>query len=83
MKVVIGKNVWIGPNCVIAAAAGQTLTIGDNAVIGASSVVTSDIPEGVFVSAERPQPLARVTVPWTEEATYKDLIRGLVPLRKK
>lgn len=82
-KIVIGKKVWIGPNCVISAAAGQILTIGDNAVIGASSVVTSDVPPGIFVSADRAQPFAKVTVPWTEEKDYKDLIRGLVPIRKK
>lgn len=41
--ITIGKNVWIGANCVI----NQGVTIGDNTVIGAGSVVTRDIPSGV------------------------------------
>lgn len=40
MKVVIGKNVWVGGSSVIM----PGVTIGDNAVIGAGSVVTKDIP---------------------------------------
>ena len=39
-KVVIGDNVFIGVNVVIA----KPVTIGEGAVIGANSVVTRDIP---------------------------------------
>jgi acetyltransferase-like isoleucine patch superfamily enzyme len=39
-KVTIGKNVWIGAQCVIV----RGVTIGNNAVIGAGSVVTKNIP---------------------------------------
>lgn len=81
-KIVIGKKVWIGPNCVISTSVGRTLTIGDGAVIGASSVVTSDVPPGIFVSPEKAQPIAKATIPWTEKTAYKDFIKGLVPLRK-
>ncbi len=80
-KIIIGKKVWIGPNCVISTSMGRTLTIGDRAVIGASSVVTSDVPAGIFVCSERAKPVAKVTVPWTEDTSYEDMIRGLVPLR--
>lgn len=38
-KVVIGKDVWIGGNCVITAG----VTIGDGAVVAAGSVVTKDV----------------------------------------
>ena len=38
-RVVIGKNVWIGACCFIAASPGTSLTIGDGAVIGAGSVI--------------------------------------------
>lgn len=38
--ITIGKNVWIGAQCVIL----KGVTIGDNAVIGAGSVVTKSIP---------------------------------------
>jgi len=82
-RVVIGKKVWIGPNCVISTSEGQTLTIGDGAVIGASSVITSDVPPGIFMCTEHAKPIAKVFVPWIETTAYKDLMRGLVPLRKK
>ena len=39
----IGKNVWIGANCVIL----PGVSIGDNSVIGAGSIVTKDIPSNV------------------------------------
>ena len=40
--IVIGKNVFIGCNCLIL----KGVTIGDDAVIGAGSVVTKDVPAG-------------------------------------
>lgn len=39
----IGKNCWIGAQCVIL----PGVTIGDNSVIGAGSIVTRDIPPNV------------------------------------
>lgn len=38
--VVVGKNVWIGPNSSII----QKITIGDNALIGLGAVVTKNVP---------------------------------------
>lgn len=39
-KVIIGKNVWIPPECQVL----PGVTIGDNSVIGVNSVVSSSIP---------------------------------------
>jgi len=39
-EVVIGKNVWIGMNCLIL----KGTVIGDNSIIGAGSVVSGEIP---------------------------------------
>ncbi|OBW42116.1 putative acetyltransferase [Chryseobacterium sp. MOF25P] len=36
----IGKNVWLGANCVVL----PGVSIGDNSIIGAGSIVTKDIP---------------------------------------
>ncbi|MDP2760790.1 MAG: acyltransferase [Sideroxyarcus sp.] len=43
-EVVIGNNVFVGVNAVIA----KPVVIGDGAVIGANSVVVSDIPENAI-----------------------------------
>jgi serine acetyltransferase/glycosyltransferase involved in cell wall biosynthesis len=41
----IGKNVWIGPNCIIA---GE-LTVGDGATVLPNSVLTFSVPPGAVV----------------------------------
>jgi serine acetyltransferase len=42
---VIGRNVWIGPNCIIAG----SLTVGDGATILPGSFVTFDVPPHTVV----------------------------------
>ena len=44
-KIIIGKDVWIGANCLITAG----VTIRDGAVVSGGSVVTKDIPENAIV----------------------------------
>lgn len=44
-SITIGKNCWIGANCVIL----KGVTIGDNVIIGAGSVVRQDIPSNSIV----------------------------------
>ncbi|PZV81474.1 acetyltransferase-like isoleucine patch superfamily enzyme [Algoriphagus aquaeductus] len=44
-KIKIGKDVWIGGNCLITAG----VTIGDGAVVAGGSVVTKDVPEYAIV----------------------------------
>jgi serine acetyltransferase len=41
----IGKNVWIGPNCIIAG----KLTVGDGATVLPDSVLTFTVPPGAVV----------------------------------
>lgn len=43
MEVHIGRNVWLGGDCVLL----PGVSIGDNTVIGAGSIVTKDIPANV------------------------------------
>jgi acetyltransferase-like isoleucine patch superfamily enzyme len=43
-KITIGKDVWIGGNCVITSG----VIIGDGAVIAAGSVVTKNVPENAI-----------------------------------
>jgi serine acetyltransferase len=82
-KIVIGKKVWIGPNCVISANVDKTLTIGDGAVIGAASVITSDVPPGVMILPPKPTIVAEVRVPLTIKTSYEDFMQGLKPIPKK
>jgi maltose O-acetyltransferase len=44
-QVIIGKNVWIGNNCIILKGA----SIGDNSVVAAGSIVTSKFGAGVVI----------------------------------
>ena len=48
-SVVIGKNVWIGAQCVIL----SNTVIGDNCVIGAGCVVKGNIPANSLVTMSR------------------------------
>jgi acetyltransferase-like isoleucine patch superfamily enzyme len=79
-RVVLGKNVFIGANSVIAAAPGKTLTVGEGAVLGIASVITSDVPPFTFYSGEKAKAIAKVTVPFTTDTSYETFIRGLRPI---
>ena len=79
-KVIIGKKVWIGPNCVIAASHGKTLTIGEGSALAASSVDTKDVPPYVLVGGVPAKPIARMTVPMTVGTSYEEFTKGLRPL---
>ena len=78
--IIFGKKAFVGANCVIAASPGKTLTIGEGSVVAIASLVTSDIPPFTLYSGEKAKPIARVTVPFTNETSYEQFIRGLRPL---
>ena len=79
-KIVIGKDVFIGANCVITTSPGRTITIGEGAVITASTVVSSDVPSYTLFGFPKGQPLAKVTVPLTMQTSYEQFLGGLKPL---
>ena len=72
-KVVIEKNVYIGPHCVIL----HDVTIGEGAVIMAGTVVSKNVPPGVLYGNPSPVPLAKVTRPLINGTSHKDFIFGL------
>jgi len=80
-KIVIGRDAFIGPNCVITAAPGATLRIGDGSVIAASSVVSGDVPPHTLVSGPKAGPVARSTVALGMTTRYEDFLGGLRPLK--
>jgi acetyltransferase-like isoleucine patch superfamily enzyme len=80
-RIVIGKDAFVGANCVLTASPGVTLTVGEGAVIATSSVITSDVPAHTLVGNEKAKPLARATVAFTMETPYDRFLAGLRPLK--
>lgn len=77
-KVIIGKNVYIGPHCLIL----PNVRIGDGAVIKGGTVVTRNVPPNTLYGIPNAEPLAIVTVPLTSEFGYEQFVIGLRPIRK-
>ena len=82
-RIVIGKDAFLGANCVVTAEPGRTLTIGEGAVVTASSVVASDVPAHMLVGNEKAKPLALVTVPLAMETSYESFLAGIRPLNRR
>lgn len=78
-KVIIGKNVFIGPHCLILA----NVEIGDNSVIKGGTVVTRNVPPNTLYGYPNAEPLAKVTIPLTPKHNYEEFLKGLRPLRKE
>jgi acetyltransferase-like isoleucine patch superfamily enzyme len=51
-KIIIGSDVWIGQNCIIACPSSgkKNITIGHGAILGANSVITKDVPPYAIVT---------------------------------
>ncbi len=82
-KLIIEKNVYIGPCCVISAPGGKVVTIGEGAVLSAGSVVNADVPPFTLVGAIAAEPLARVGKPANQVKSYEDFVSNLFPIRRK
>jgi acetyltransferase-like isoleucine patch superfamily enzyme len=76
-EVVIEKDVFIGPHCLIL----PGVRIGEGAVIKGGTVVSRDVPPFTFWGLPNAGPLARVTVPLTPEHSYEEFLKGLRPVR--
>jgi acetyltransferase-like isoleucine patch superfamily enzyme len=82
-RVIVEKDAYIGPGCVIAAAHGRTVSIGSGAVIGALTVVTSDVPPRAFLRPKPAEQVATVRQPLATAGSYLEFMRGLQPTRPK
>jgi acetyltransferase-like isoleucine patch superfamily enzyme len=78
-QVVIEKNAYIGPHCLIL----PGVRIGEGAVIKGGTTVTGNVPAFTLWGYPKPGPLARITVPMISEYDYEDFVRGLRPIIKK
>jgi acetyltransferase-like isoleucine patch superfamily enzyme len=74
-KVVIERDVFIGPHSVIL----PNVTIGEGSVIQAGSVVTRNVPPRTFWGPPAAGALGALTVPLTSEHGYMSFLRGLRP----
>lgn len=72
-KVVIEKDVFIGPHCVIL----PNVRIGEGAVISAGTVVSRHVPAHVFWGPPSAEALGIANVPLTEGHTYEEFLHGL------
>ena len=78
-EVVIEKDAYIGPHCVIL----PGVKIGEGAVVKGGCVITRDVPPFMFMGSPPVEPLGRVTVPLIRQHEYCEFVRGLRPIRKK
>ena len=76
-EVVIENNAFIGPHCLVL----PGVHIGEGAVIRGGSVLTRSVPAFTFWGPPECGPIARVTVPLTEQHDFLQFTRGLRPLR--
>lgn len=77
-KVVIERDVFIGPHCVIL----PNVRIGEGAVVRAGSVVSRNVPAHALWGCPPAQVLGLATVPLTAEYSYEEFIQGM-RLRKQ
>jgi len=82
-KVILEKEAFVGPSCVIAGGAGRVIKIGAGAVIGAGTIITKSVPPKIYVAPAPTQFLARVNVPLTTAKTMESFRAGLQPLRER
>lgn len=80
-QVIIEKEAFVGPNCVLVAGAGRVLRIGKGAVVGAGSVITKSVPPALYVAPPPVEVLASVSVPLPKAETMREFWAGLKPLR--
>jgi serine acetyltransferase len=82
-KVIIEKDVFIGPNAVIATSGDRTVRIGEGSVIGAGVVVSHDVPAHVFIASTPAVAVATALVPLNRAEKMEDFVRGLVPIGRR
>ncbi len=78
-SVVIEKDVFIGPHCVIL----PGVHIGEGAVVMAGTVVSRNVPPHTLWGPPSAGPLGEVTVSLTARHSYQEFVQGLRPKRKK
>ena len=76
-RVVIEKNVFVGPHCLIL----PRVRIGEGSVIQGNTLVNRNVPPYTFWGMPNAGPLAKVTVTLTPEHSFQEFMLGLKPFR--
>jgi acetyltransferase-like isoleucine patch superfamily enzyme len=74
-RVIIEKDVFIGPHCVIL----PNVKIGEGAVIRAGSVVSRNVPPHALWGSPPSELLGVASIPLTPEHTYEEFASGIRP----
>lgn len=82
-RVIIEREAFVGPNCVLVCGAGRTLRIGTGAVVGAGSVITKSVPPHLYVAPPAVEALARVRIPLPTAETMEAFWAGLESLDRR
>lgn len=82
-KVIIEKEAFVGPNCVLVGGAGRVLRIGAGAVIGAGSVITRSVPPRLYLAPPAVEVMARVRVPLPRAGKMEEFWAGLEPIERR
>jgi acetyltransferase-like isoleucine patch superfamily enzyme len=77
-RVVIERDVFVGPHCVIL----PNVRIGEGAVIQAGTVVSRNVPAHTFWGHPSAEVLATAAVPLTRQYGYPSFLMGLRPARR-
>ena len=77
-KIVVGRDVFIGPHCVIL----PNVRIGDGAVIRAGTIVSRNVPAHAFYGPPPAEVLGTAAIPLTSQTSYEEFARGLQMRRR-
>jgi acetyltransferase-like isoleucine patch superfamily enzyme len=78
-RVIVGRDAFIGPHCVIACSSGRTLTIGAGAVIGPGCVITRNVAPRVYLVLPPLRPAGIATVSLPSATSMEEFVAGLRP----
>ena len=80
-RVILERNVFIGPLALVACPSGKVLRIGEGAVISAGAIIMSSVPPHVIMAPPRATAVGRAMVPFWN-TTIQEFMAGLEPLRR-
>lgn len=81
-KIIVEKKARINASCTVVSSSAKPLIIGEGAVLAAGSVVTKDVPPYTLVGGVPAKPIAKISVPLTQDINFEQFKKGLVPIKK-